>query len=94
VSRGFSCTLFGIAMTIFAWFGPWAWPAWPAFTTIRLVFSSRGIAWTELPYGARAAALVGLIVINVGFWAAAAWGSVELLRRYNRRSRPIEGSRA
>jgi hypothetical protein len=94
VSRGFSCTLFGIAMTIFSWFGPWEWPAWPAFTTIHLLFQSRGVVWTELPYGVRAAVLVGLIVINVGFWAAAAAAGVGLVRRYNRRSRPIEGSRA
>jgi hypothetical protein len=94
VSRGFSCTLFGIAMTIFAWFGPWAWPAWPAFTTIRLAFQSQGIVWTELPYGARAAALVGLIVINIAFWAAVALGGLWMVRRYNRPSRPIEGSRS
>jgi hypothetical protein len=94
VSRGFSCTLFGFAMTLFAWFGPWEWPAAPAFTTIHLLFQSRGMVWTELSYGVRGAVLVGLIVINVAFWAAAAEAGLWLVRRYNRRPRPIEGSRA
>ena len=94
MSRGFVCTLFGIAMTVFAWFGPWLWPAWPAFTVIRLAFQSRGVVWTELSFGIRAAVLVGLIVINVGFWAAVAAAGLGLVRRYNRGSRPIEGSRA
>lgn len=94
MSRGFSCTLFGIAMTLFAWFGPWEWPAWPAFTAIRLAFQSRGIVWTELAYGVRGAVLVGLIVTNAGFWAGVAGGGLWLVRRYNRPSRTIEGSRA
>jgi hypothetical protein len=72
VSRLFLCALIGIAMTLFAWYGPWAWPAWPAFTALNLMFGS-GERWDELPHGQRALVLVALILINVGFWAAVAW---------------------
>ncbi len=67
MSRGFLAALAGIAMTLFAWFGPWAWPAWPAFTAIGLVFGKGG--FSELPYGAKAITVVALIVLNVAFWA-------------------------
>ena len=34
MSRGFPSASAGIAMTIFSWYGPWEWPAWPAFAVI------------------------------------------------------------
>ena len=57
-------------MTIFAWYGPWEWPAWPAFAVQQLVFGKAGADYSELSFAGRAATLVGLIVINVGTWAA------------------------
>lgn len=72
MSRGFLCALLGIAMTLFAWFGPWAWPAWPAFAVIDVVFGSN-TAFAELSIGVRAATVVMLIVVNVIFWAMAGW---------------------
>ncbi|MGZ7042070.1 MAG: hypothetical protein ACXVH7_09800, partial [Thermoanaerobaculia bacterium] len=83
VSRGFVCSLLGIGMTVFSWYGPWAWPAWPAFTVLHLVFGT-GAAWQELPYGQRAAVVVVLIIINSGFWAllaAALWSMWSRTRR-------------
>lgn len=80
MSRGFVCALFGVAMTLFSWFGPWAWPAWPALTTMRLFpdFADYGFA-------VRGAIIVILIAINSAFWAAAAWlsdrGARSLLSR-------------
>ena len=71
MSRGFLASLTGIGLTILSWYGPWEWPAWPAFTVIRLVFG-KGQSWLELPYNTRAAVLMGLIAINVGVWAAVA----------------------
>lgn len=68
MSRTFVSLLTGIGMTLFSWYGPWEWPAWPAFTAVRLVFGRGG--YDELPFAQKAAVLVGLIVLNVGFWAA------------------------
>ena len=79
ISRGFASALGGLAMTLFAWYGPWEWPAWPAFKAIDLVFGKSGFA--ELPYAQRAASLVGLIVLNSAFWAAILLGIVEVVRR-------------
>jgi len=67
-SRAFICTLAGIGMTVFSWYGPWSWPAWPAFAVLHAGFGN-GTSWQELPYAARGAVLVALIVINSGFWA-------------------------
>jgi hypothetical protein len=79
MSRGFLASLIGIAMTLFAWFGPWAWPAWPAFTVIDLVFGSN-TAFAELPTATRAATLTILIIVNAGFWASLAWLTSRILR--------------
>ncbi len=72
MSRGFIASLTGIAMTLFAWFGPWAWPAWPALTTIDVAFGSN-TAFAELPLPTRAATVTALIILNVTFWAVLAW---------------------
>lgn len=65
----FLCTLAGVAMTLFAWYGPWAWPGFPAFGAIRIAFGSHeGLA--ELPSGRRAAWMVALIALNTLTWAA------------------------
>ena len=79
MSRGFVCALFGIAMTLLSWYGPWAWPAAPAFATLHLLYGS-GASWTELPESQRAAMLVLLIAINVAFWGAALWALMRLRR--------------
>ena len=68
MSRAFICCLIGIAMTLFAWFGPWEWPAWPAFTVLAIAFDGND-AYQELPHAARAAVLIALIIVNSGFWA-------------------------
>jgi hypothetical protein len=78
LSRAFVCTLIGIAMTVFSWYGPWEWPAWPAFALLHLIFGN-GASWQELPYATRGAVLIGLIVVNSGFWAliaASVWFAV------------------
>ena len=67
-SRGFIAALGGIAMTLLAWFGSWAWPGWPAsFAIDHLGFAD----FAELPRVAKSAVVVLLIIINVGTWAAA-----------------------
>jgi hypothetical protein len=72
MSRGFIAALIGIAMTLLAWFGPWAWPAWPALTIIDVVFGSN-TTFAELPFATRAATVTMLIVVNVTFWATISW---------------------
>jgi hypothetical protein len=68
MSRGFVASITGIAITILAWYGPWEWPAWPAFAIIRTVWGTHS-AFADLAYTTRAAAVVCLIVANVAFWA-------------------------
>jgi len=89
MSRGFRCALIGVAMTLLAWYGPWEWPAWPAFTVISLVFRS-GDPYQDLPYAGRAAVLTGLIIVNVGFWALVAMILSRLFPR--KRTRNVECS--
>jgi len=80
MSRGFVCALAGIGMTLFAWYGPWVWPAWPAFGVIHVVFGS--IDWNrDLSFAQRAAALVVLTALNSGFWAAVFWGAATAFKK-------------
>lgn len=80
MSRSFLCTLIGVGMTILSWYGPWAWPAAPAFAVLHVVFGN-GASWQELPYVARGAVLVALIAINSGFWALVAASIWFVVRR-------------
>lgn len=89
MSRGFVCALFGLGMTLFSWFGPWEWPAWPAFGVLHLVFGKGG-SFVELPFGARAAVVVVLIAINTAAWGLAAAGAAKALSAIIKRSRRIE----
>lgn len=66
-------------MLFVAWWGPWEWPAWPAFAVILAVFGSHG-NFAELPYGQRAAFIVLLMFINVAAWAGVAYGISHLAR--------------
>ena len=79
MSRGFIAALAGIAMTLFAWYGPWAWPAWPAFTTIDVLFGSN-TAFAELPCAVRAVTITMLIIVNVTFWGAVVWIAMRAIR--------------
>ena len=75
LSRGFVAALIGVGITTFSWYGPWSWPAWPALATISLSHFDLN----ELPYAARAAFMVILIVVNVGAWATFAWVIMRVL---------------
>lgn len=79
MSRGFISALAGIAMTLFAWYGPWAWPAWPAFTLIDIVFGSN-TAFADLPFATRAATITILIIVNSTFWAVVVWMGIRVIR--------------
>ena len=87
VSRGFVSALVGTAITILSWYGPWAWPAWPALTVIRLLFGTR-VAFAEMSYGIRAAVVVGLIVLNIGVWALLTFTLITAAGRWSRKPRP------
>jgi hypothetical protein len=78
ISRGFIAALGGIAMTLLAWFGPWAWPGWPASIAIDLL----GFAdFAEWPRPAKSAVVVLLIITNVGIWAAVLRAAMLLIRK-------------
>lgn len=73
MSRGFICAVFGLAITFFAWYSPWAWPAWPSILAFD-TFDHGGFA--ELSHTGQAAVTVLLIALNVAVWALiarAAW---------------------
>jgi hypothetical protein len=80
VSRGFASALIGIAMTLLAWFGPWEWPAWPAFTVIELAFGTH-TAFADLPFATRGAVVTLLIIVNVAFWGVVAWTALYSMGR-------------
>jgi hypothetical protein len=67
VSRGFVAALGGAGMTLLAWFGPWAWPGWPASLAIAILGKFADFA--DLSHPLKAVAMVLLIIINVGTWA-------------------------
>ncbi len=77
MSRGFISALVGIAMTIFSWYGPWSWPAWPAYTVMAMVRTN----FADLPYLTKGAFVVLLIIVNVGVWATIAYGLLTVARR-------------
>lgn len=77
-SPEFLHAMFGSAMTLFSWYSPWAWPAWPALAALHLI-DSRG-DWMEMEGNARAGILVMLIVLNVGVWGGVSWLLVRLIR--------------
>ena len=85
MSRGFIATLAGIAMTIFAWYGPWAWPAAPAFAVIRIAFGTDS-NFADLETSAKAMFVVLLILLNVGALAAVARVLIAVLDRSRRKS--------
>ena len=92
MSRGFIAALAGIAITLFAWYAPWAWPAWPAFTTIDLIFGSN-TAFAELPLVTRAATITMLIIVNVAFWGAVVWSVMRAIRTREPRGLTTETQR-
>lgn len=78
VSKGFIAAIGGIAMTLLAWFGSWAWPGWPASFAIDLL----GFAdFAEFPRFAKSAVVVLLITINVGAWATVIRAAMLLVRK-------------
>ena len=79
-SRDFVAALAGVAMTLLAWYGPWAWPGWPALTAIDAAFGSNA-AFAELPFATRAIAVALLIALNVSFWGAIVWIAWKALER-------------
>jgi hypothetical protein len=87
MSRGFLSALGGIAMTIFSWYGPWEWPAWPAFAVIRLVFGTGGW-YHDLGFAARGVVVVILIAINVATWAALFYLLARVMRNFSSRTAP------
>ncbi len=91
MSRGFIASLAGIAITILAWYGPWEWPAWPAFAIIRLAFGTQS-NFVDLPFATRAVFVVLLIVANVAFWTSAARGTIAVATFLRKRLTPGTGS--
>jgi hypothetical protein len=78
VSRGFIAALGGVAMTLLAWFGSWAWPGWPASVAIDLL--GRWGDFAELPRMQKSGVVILLIIVNVGTWAAVIRAAMLLVR--------------
>lgn len=86
MSRGFVSTLAGIAMTLLAWYGPWAWPGAPAFAVIRMTFGTDS-NFADLEFRMKALFVILLIVVNVATWAAVVRSALALLHRGARSER-------
>ena len=69
ISRHFASALFGVAMTLLAWGGPWEWPGLPAILVLERGF---GTGFGDLEQWQRASAVVLLIAVNVGTWGIVA----------------------
>jgi hypothetical protein len=82
LSRAFICTLIGFTMTLFAWFGPWEWPAAPAFFILKTFFVTD---YAGYPFMKRALVLLLLIAVNSGVWALVAFGVMSGLRAVTRK---------
>ncbi len=67
ISRGFIAALGGIAMTLLAWFGPWAWPGWPASVAIDLL--TRFSDYPDFSHLGKSVVVILLIALNTGTWA-------------------------
>jgi hypothetical protein len=76
-SRGFVCMLIGFAMTLFAWFGPWEWPAAAAYFVLNQFF---GGDYSGFPTVQRALVLLLLIVVNVASWALVSYVVITAIR--------------
>ena len=74
MSRGFVSALIGLAITIFSWFSPWEWPAWPALTLLS--FAPR-----PGTYFGRALFVTLLIALNTAFWSAVAYAILSGVKR-------------
>lgn len=62
-SRGFLSTLAGLAITLFAWFTSWSWPAFPALVALTFL---KTLGRTQ---AVRDVIVVVLITINTAVWA-------------------------
>lgn len=91
LSRGFVSALAGIAISLLAWRGPWAWPAWPTVVATELVFSPER-DFSDLGLPGQTLAIVGLMTLNIATWALIVWTLATLLQvalRWSReRSQP------
>lgn len=64
MSRGFIAALAGLAITIFAWWSPWIWPAWPSIFVFNRIHD-----FHEYSHSLQAVITVLLIAFNVAVWA-------------------------
>jgi hypothetical protein len=78
MSRGFIAALVGLAITFFAWWSPWIWPAWPSIFVFNRIHD-----FYEYSHSLQAVITVLLIAFNVAAWAFVAraliWMINELL---------------
>lgn len=93
LSRPFVCVLIGLGMTLYSWFSRWAWPAFPALTTMQVVFGTHR-DFADLPFAARGAFVVVLIVVNVAAWALIAWTLFWIAGRLRRARTSVNGGNA
>ena len=68
MSRGFISALVGLAITFFAWWSPWLWPAWPSYFAFKLDHGG----FAELSHTGQSIVTVLLIAFNVAAWGLVA----------------------
>jgi hypothetical protein len=67
-SRGFLSALAGLAITLFAWFTPWKWPAFPALVALSFL---KTIGRTQAE---RDVVIIVLIAVNTAVWSLIVYG--------------------
>ena len=73
-SRGFLSALAGLAITFFAWFTSWKWPAFPALIALEFL-KTVGRAQPV-----RDVVIVVLITMNTAVWALIVYGVTAIVR--------------
>ena len=78
MSRGFIAALVGLAITFFAWWSPWIWPAWPSIFVFNRIHD-----FHEYSHSRQAVITVLLIAFNVAAWALVAraliWSAAKVI---------------
>jgi hypothetical protein len=91
LSRDFVSLLIGCAVTVLAWFGPWSWPAAPAFLVLNRFFGGN---YADFPTPQRALVVALLITVNSFSWGVVAFALLSAVKKLTSKKAPKDESAA